>query len=65
MVLVMFAGRLPGLMILKRFYLMCTKLPGMTDYSAYAMLALLARRSSLKNMNREAKVKYLELVARQ
>lgn len=42
MVLVMFAGRLPGLMNLKRFYLMCTKLPGMTDYIAYAMLTLLA-----------------------
>lgn len=52
MVLVMFAGRLPGLMILKRFYLMCSKLPGMTDYSAYAILA---QRSSLKTMNREAK----------
>lgn len=38
----MFAGRLPGLMILKRFYLMYTKLPGMTDYMAHAMLALLA-----------------------
>ena len=38
----MFVGRLPGLMILKRFYLMYTKLPGMTDYIAYAMLALLA-----------------------
>lgn len=38
----MFAGRLPGLMILKRFYLMYMKLPGMTDYIAYATLALFA-----------------------